>query len=172
MAEDFLPERILAVLVEHEVVFVLIGGMGAAAHGSPLPTEDVDVTPEGSRSNLTRLAKALRALDARSRHPDLPEGLAFSCDATALAAAIFWNLTTPFGDLDISFTPAASTGYASLASGAVVIDFHGVPVQLASLADIVASKAAANRPKDQRALPVLRELLAAQTRARAGRTPP
>lgn len=170
MAEDFLPERILAVLVEHEVLFVLIGGMGAAAHGSPVPTRDVDVTPEASRENLNRLALALRALDARVRHPDIPEGLAFSCDATSLVAAVFWNLTTPFGDLDISFTPAGSTGYASLAPAAVVVDFRGVPVQLASLADIVASKAAANRPKDQRALPVLRELLAAQTRARAGRS--
>lgn len=172
LADDFLPERILTVLVEHEVVFVLIGGLGAAAHGSPLPTEDVDVTPEASGANLDRLATALRALEARVRHPDIPEGLPFSCDATSLAAAIFWNLTTPFGDLDISFTPAASTGYASLAPGAVVIDFRGVPVQLASLADIVASKTAANRPKDLRALPVLRELLAAQTRARAGRTSP
>ncbi len=172
LPEDFLPERILAVLVEHEVVFVLIGGLAAVAHGSPLLTEDVDVTPEASRETLTRLAAALRALDARIRHPEIPEGLAFSCDATSLAAAIFWNLTTPFGDLDISFTPAASTGYASLAPSAVVVDFRGVPLQLASLADIVDSKAAANRPKDQRALPVLRELLAAQTRARAGRTPP
>ena len=177
MAEDFLPERILAVLVEHDVVFVLIGGMGAAAHGSPVPTRDVDVTPEASPGNLTRLAEALRALHARIRHPrpvvgDGPEGLAFSYDATSLAAAAFWNLTTSFGDLDIAFTPAASTGYSSLAPAAVVIDFRGVPVQLAGLADIVASKAAADRPKDQRALPVLRELLAAQTRARAARPQP
>lgn len=167
--DDFVPERILGVLVEHHVLFVLIGGMGAAAHGSPLPTRDVDVTPEASRPNLDRLADALRALEARVRHPDIPEGLAFSCDATSLAAAIFWNLTTPFGDLDISFTPAGTTGYGSLAVDAGRIDFRGVTVQLASLEAIVRSKAAANRPKDQRALPVLRELLAAQTLARAGR---
>jgi hypothetical protein len=172
LASDFVPERILGVLVEHDVHFVLIGGMGAVAHGSPLPTRDVDVTPDASRENLGRLADALRALEARIRHPDIPEGLAFSCDATSLAAAIFWNLTTPYGDLDISFTPAGTTGYGSLAADAEQFTFRGVAVQLASLESIVRSKTAANRPKDQRALPVLRELLAAQTRARAARGTP
>jgi hypothetical protein len=158
----FLPERILGVLVEHGVQFVLIGGMGAVAHGSPLPTFDVDVTPEASATNLDRLAEALRALDARIRHPDISEGLPFSCDATSLASAIFWNLTSPFGDLDISFVPAGTTGYAGLATDATRVDFRGVTVQLATLADIVRSKNAANRDKDRRALPVLRELLAQQ----------
>ena len=51
-----------------------------------------------------------------------------------------------------------------------MIDFRDIPVQLAGLADVVDSTA--NRPKDQRALPVQRELLAAQTRARAGRPRP
>lgn len=162
MPDVFVPERILAALVEHDVQFVLIGGLAAVAHGSPLPTRAVDVTPESSAANLDRLAAALRALDARVRHPDIPEGLPFACDATSLAAAIFWNLTTPHGDLDISFTPAGTTGYASLAEAAGRIDFRGVTVQLASLADIVRSKAAADRPKDHRALPVLRELLAQQ----------
>lgn len=167
MPDDFVPERILGALVDHGVAFILIGGMAAIVHGSPLPTEDVDVTPEASEANLGRLAAALRTLDARVRHPDIPDGLPFSCDATSLAAAIFWNLTTPYGDLDISFTPAATSGFASLDGDASDIVFRGVAVRLASLADIVASKAAANRPKDQRALPVLRELLAAQRQGRS-----
>lgn len=163
MPEDFAPERILAVLIEHDVQFVLIGGLAAVAHGSPLLTEDVDVTPEASAANLDRLAQALRALDARVRHPD---GLPFSCDATSLAAATFWNLTTPYGDLDISFTPAGTTGYSSLTLDAGRFVFRGVSVQLASLDAIVRSKAAANRPKDHRSLPVLRELLAQQRERR------
>ncbi len=39
---------------------------------------------------------------------------------------------------------------------------------VASLADIIRSKQAANRPKDQRVLPVLREILAARFTARDG----
>lgn len=166
MPEPFSPERILAVLVEHEVDFVLIGGLAAVAHGSPLLTEDVGITPEVSEANLDRLARALRALEARVRHPDIPEGLPFSCDATSLAAAIFWNLTTPYGDLDISFTPAGTAGFSSLLSESALLSFRGVTVRLASLDAVVRSKAAADRPKDHRALPVLRELLAQQRERR------
>ena len=50
---------------------------------------------------------------------------------------------------------------------AVEVTVRGVPVLLASLADIVRSKDAAGRDKDRRALPVPRELLARETRRRA-----
>lgn len=172
MAEIFDPAPILEALVARRVQFVLIGGFAARLHGSPLPTEDVDVTPEMSTENLTRLSDALRDLGARVRHPDIPEGLPFAHDAASLAGSVFWNLTTAHGDLDLCFTPAGTTGYPTLAAESVRLRISGVDVTVASLADIVRSKDAANRPKDHRALPVLRELLAAQTLARAARGRP
>lgn len=166
MAELFDPTPILEALVAREVQFVVIGGFAARLHGSPLPTEDVDITPAMTPDNLSRLLQALRDLGARVRHPDLPEGLPFAHDATSLAGSVFWNLTTAHGDLDLSFTPPGTTGYGSLAPEAVRLRIGAVEVAIASLADIVRSKAAANRPKDQRALPVLRELLAQQRERR------
>jgi len=172
VSDVFEPEGIVAALLAREVVFVVIGGFAARLHGSPLLTGDIDVTPERSAENLTRLSGALRDLDARVRHPDIPEGLPFGHDATSLAASIFWNLTTRHGDLDISFTPAGTEGYPDLAVSAMTISIGAVLFPVASLADIVRSKNAANRDKDRRALPVLRELLAAQTLARAARDRP
>lgn len=166
MAEVFDPAPILEALVADGVRFVVIGGFAARLHGSPLPTEDVDVTPEMTEENLARLSRALRALEARVRHPEVPEGLPLAHDATSLASAVFWNLTTRHGDLDLSFTPAGTTGYASLAPDAVRLRIGSVEVAIASLADIVRSKDAADRPKDRRALPVLRELLAHQRERR------
>jgi hypothetical protein len=52
---------------------------------------------------------------------------------------------------------------------------RGVDVRVASLADIVRSKDAAGRTKDKLVLPVLRELVAEETKARAAgrqRRPP
>lgn len=158
----FDPEPILRELVEHQVKFVVIGGMAAYYQGSPLPTTDVDVTPATAPENLARLSDALRALQARVRHPDVPAGLPFAHDATSLAGSIFWNLVTPYGDLDVSFTPAGTNGYPDLAPSAGVVVLNGTTVPVASLADVVRSKDAADRPKDRRALPVLRELLARQ----------
>ncbi len=74
---------------------------------------------------------------------------------------------TPHGDLDISFVPNGTTGYADLATDAADVECFGLVVPVASLADVIRSKQAANRPKDQRVLPVLREILASRfSRAR------
>lgn len=151
---------LLATLERHGVSYVLIGGMAAVAHGSPFPTEDVDITPQADAENLARLSDALTELDARVRSDEVPEGLPFSHDATSLAAAGVWNLTTKYGDLDISLIPSGTTGYDDLRRDASPTELLGVIVSVASLADVIRSKQAANRPKDQRVLPALREILA------------
>jgi hypothetical protein len=157
---DLDPGPILSVLLEHGVEFVVIGGLAAAAHGSVLPTYDIDIVPSSSGDNLQRLSAALRELRARVRTDAVEGGLPFDHDADSLAAAKVWNLTTSHGDLDISFVPSGTDGYSDLVQGASEEPFFGVVVRIASLADVIRSKQAANRPKDQRVLPTLREILA------------
>ena len=164
--ERFRPREILAVFERHQVDYVLIGGFAAVVHGSPIPTADVDITPEASAANLTRLSAALTELAARARAEGVEDGVPFGHDADSLAAVGVWNLTTAYGDLDISFVPTGTQGYSDLRRDAVEVTLRGVRVPLASLADIVRSKAAAGRPRDLRALPVLRELLARQGHGR------
>jgi hypothetical protein len=153
---------ILAVLLEHKVRFVVIGGIAAVVHGSPFPTEDIDITPQAGVENLARLSDALRELDARIRTSAVPEGLAFAHDAESLAAATVWNLQTKYGDLDLSFVPNGTAGYDDLVRDATDVAAYDLVVPVASLADVIRSKQAANRPKDQRVLPVLREILASR----------
>lgn len=155
---------VLGALRRHDVKFVLIGGMAAVVHGSPFPTEDIDVTPERSGDNLARLSEALRDLGAKVRVPDSDDGLPFGHGAGSLAGVSVWNLTTQHGDLDISFVPNGTDGYDDLVREASETHVFGLTVMVASLADIIRSKQAANRPKDQRVLPTLRELLASRYR--------
>jgi len=152
-------ERLFATLHRHKVVYILIGGLAAVFHGSPFPTEDADITPDTDAANLTRLVAALRELNARIRTESAPEGVPFACDAQTLAAAQTWNLITDVGDLDIAFQPAGTRGYPDLHRGAVQAELYASTVEIASLGDVIRSKQAANRPKDQRVLPTLRELL-------------
>jgi hypothetical protein len=167
MAEAFDGQAMLEVLQRHSVDFVVVGGFAAVVHGSPIPTRDVDVTPRRSTGNLASLSAALTELDARVRAEGAPEeGIPFANDASSLGAVETWNLMTRFGDLDITFTPSGTTGYDDLRREAVEVSLRGTPVLIASLADVVRSKSAANRDKDRRALPVLRELLARQRRDR------
>jgi len=155
--------RLLDVLHRHKVAYVLIGGLAAVYHGSPFPTEDADITPQTDRVNLERLAAALADLDARIRTESEPAGLPFPCDADSLAARKTVNLTTAAGDLDLTFEPAGTAGYDDLRRDATHTELYGVTVQIASLADVIRSKQAANRPKDQRVLPTLREILSRRT---------
>ena len=156
---DLDPRSILSTLAEHGVEFVVIGGLAAAAHGSIIPTYDVDIVPRSSVDNLTRLSSALRQLEARIRSDAVEDGLPFDHDAESLAAVTVWNLTTRHGDLDITFMPSGTQGYQDLIRDAHEEPFFGVVVHIASLADVIRSKQAASRPKDLRVLPLLRELL-------------
>jgi len=168
MAGTFDPERILKTLGRHQVRYVLIGGMAATLHGSPLVTTDVDITPERARDNLQRLSAALKELDARIRTSAVEGGLAFDHDGESLGAADIWNLTTVAGDFDITFKPAGTEGYSDLKRAARPLAFLDVTVSVASLSDVVRSKEAAGREKDQRSLPTLRRLLEAEEDERPG----
>ena len=154
------PLAILEALARHGVRYVLIGGVAANVHGYPLPTEDVDITPELSEANYRRLAEALRELHARLRTGTDPDGVPFDVSAEALKRAAVWTLVTDLGDLDIVTEPAGTRGYRDLRRDAVDIEFEpALRVAVASLPDIIRSKEASGRPKDQAALPALRATL-------------
>lgn len=158
MPAPFDPERLLTVLGEHDVDFVLIGGLAAALHGSPTTTNDADICPRRDRANLERLAASTRALGARIRTDAVPDGLAFDCSADFFAAVDLVNLTTSAGDLDVAFRPSGWSGYDELAASAVGYDIDGRVVLVASLDDVIHSKESADRPKDRAVLPILRAL--------------
>ncbi|MBX7068553.1 MAG: hypothetical protein K1X38_04130 [Microthrixaceae bacterium] len=161
MSGRFDPERVFEVLQRHDVEYVLIGGLAAVAHGSPLPTTDVDVTPDRRRENLDRLAGALRELEARIRTTD-PDGVVFPVDGAFLAAQPrMLNLTTAAGDVDLTFVPAGfEGGFDDLCVESDPVELvDGVIVRVATLRAIIRSKEAADREKDRRALPYLRALL-------------
>jgi len=164
---ELAPDKLLGVLREHGVHFVLVGGYAAVIHGSPYVTTDVDVVPERTEENLERLSGALDAMHARVWTAAEPEGLPFGHDARSLLDVNVWNLVTDHGRLDLTFVPSGTTGYGDLARDAVDLKILGVDVVVASLADIIRSKEAAGREKDRLVLPVLRRLLEEGPRGQA-----
>ncbi len=152
------PERLIRILAQHEVRYVLIGALAARLQGFPRLTADADITPERSPENLERLAAALRELAARVYTESIPEGLAFDCSGSALARAPLWNLVTSAGRLDVVFLPAGTEGFEDLRRAAVRFEVFGAELFAASLPDIIRSKQAADRPQDRQDVVVLREL--------------
>jgi predicted nucleotidyltransferase len=154
----FDPRGVLEVLAHHEVRFIVIGAVAAIFHGYPLSTQDLDVTPSRAPDNLERLARALQELDARLR-VSRGRALPFPIDAAMLSRGEIWTLTTKAGPLDLVYFPAGTRGYDDLQRDAREIDIGGATVTVASLADVIRSKEAANRPKDIAQLPALRQTL-------------
>jgi hypothetical protein len=155
----FRPEAIFEALADHGVRFVLIGGFAAMLHGSPYATFDVDVVPSVDPANLTALSNALKAIHARVWTNDEPDGLAFDHSGGSLARSKIWNLVTDHGRLDITFEPSGTAGFDDLRRDSVSLAVGGHSIDVASLADVIRSKQAAGRMKDQLVLPVLREIL-------------
>lgn len=128
------------------------------AQGSPIPTEDVDITPARDRENLERLATALRELGAKLRTPK--DAVELPVEGPFLNVGEVWTLTTAYGNLDISFIPSGTRGYEDLQRNAVELELApGLTVNVASLADVIRSKQAAGRLKDLGQLPALRQTL-------------
>lgn len=147
------------ILARHDVRYVLIGGLAATLHGSPLTTGDVDICPCVDRNNLERLAAALDELKARIHSGREADGVEFIADAEFLSRADVWNLVTQFGRLDIWYRPTGTQGYDDLRRDAVVFELDDVEIQAASLTDVIRSKEATGRERDRQALPTLRRLL-------------
>ena len=154
----FDPERLINSLSHHRVKFVLIGALAARLHGFPRLTADADITPADDKRNLERLAAALEDLDAKVYTESVPEGLVFDRSAAALSRATMWNLVTNAGRLDIAFLPAGTKGYEDLAKGAEHFEAFGVRFLAASLDDIIRSKSATGRAKDEDDVVILRAL--------------
>ncbi len=154
------PDEILEVLERHHVLYVVIGGLAAELRGSPYVTRDVDVTPARTRENFTRLAAALKELDAKLRVPDLEEPLVIPLDERTFGQWTTWTFVTKHGYLDIALLPDGTRGYDDLRRSATREQITDtVTIFVAALADVIRSKEAAGREKDRAVLPILRQVL-------------
>lgn len=149
----FRPTQALATLARHEVRFVVVGGVAAAAHGSPSLTGDLDICYARAPEDLERLAEALRTLHARLRGADAD--VPFVLDARTLAAGDHFTFATDAGDLDCLGIPAGTKGYEELVANAVEVDLDGVHVHMAAIGDLIRMKRAAGRAKDRAELEIL-----------------
>lgn len=155
----FDPVSICRILNEEKVDYVVIGGFASVILGSPLPTEDIDVLPDRTPDNLSRLAQALTRMNAMIRTEN--EAVPVRLDADFLAnMPVMVNLVTDFGIVDVAFDPAGPLrGYEEWNDDASSEEIAtGLVIRVAALDDIIESKRAANRAKDHRSLPYLESL--------------
>lgn len=145
---EFDLRSLLETLHQHDVSFVVIGGVAVGAHGFVRGTEDLDVVPDPDPDNLKRLTVALEALEAT-----LPTvgGRQFdpSSDAGVIQRGGNVTATTRFGALDVVQLARGVPSYSELDEDAIESDMLGIPVRICSLARLRQMKQAQNRTRDQ-----------------------
>ena len=143
----FDPLAMLDVLGRYDVRYVMIGGLAGRLWGSPTVTNDLDVCYAQERTNLRRLADALRELNARLR--GVAEDVPFLLDDRTLAAGDHFTFVTDAGNLDCLGTPAGTKGYDDLSRTAEPMQIGDRTVQVAAIENLIRMKLAAGRPKDR-----------------------
>jgi len=138
-------ERILRVLAEHGVDYVLIGGLAVQTHGHVRTTIDADLIPAPDPANLERLAAALRSLDAEILNvgeEDTP------IDAKMLPRATIWQFATRDGGVDVMHEVPGGRPYAELSKRALHVQLGEIDVPVVDLDDLIRMKLARGRPTD------------------------
>jgi hypothetical protein len=132
-------------LVRQDVAFLVVGLASAALQGAPAVTQDIDLwfrdlADPGIRRALEKVGAAY--VPQIGVNPPM-----FAGSGVAL--------------FDIVLNMDGLRSFDEEARGAIEVSLGGVSIKLLPLERIIASKKAANRPKDRLSLPVLKSALIA-----------
>lgn len=131
-------------LAAEKLEAVLIGNAAAAVQGAPVTTLDFDFMFRDTATNMAKLKRLAKRLDAVILRPFYP-------------VSRLYRLTSDATGLQADFMPVIHgvRSFESLRSRAVVIEIDGRSLLAASLDDIIKSKRAAGRDRDLAVLPIL-----------------
>ena len=149
--------RLIRVLADANVEFILVGGLAANSHGSARVTTAVDVVYARSKDNIGRLVRALAPLKPYLR--GAPPGLPFDWSEATLRAGLNFTLTTVEGPIDLLGGIVGGGDYDDLLPHSSTVRAFGRDIRLLDLPWLIKVKRAAGRPKDLEAIAELEALL-------------
>ncbi len=145
-------EKLLALLAERSIRFVVVGGVAVAIQGYVRLTEDVDILVDGASGNIERMLKVLSGYGegfARELSAD---------DFTDQEGAIRIVEETEQMQIDI-FTLISGQRFAEVFRDADQVEIDGHVIAVASKRSLIAWKEQSQREKDRLDAIALRQLL-------------
>ena len=136
----------LSALDQHNVKYVLVGGVAVVAHGSTLMTQDLNILYQVEPINVQRLLDALSELDAYVYND--PRRLRFGFDHLNNRGH---HLTeTKAGRIDALGAMGLNSDifYEHVIDDAIGLNVFGIEVKCLSLDRLIAVKKELNRPRD------------------------
>jgi hypothetical protein len=143
--QDFHPlqaEEIASAFLTESVEYLFIGKSGAILLGYPGTTQDVDIFPARSAENGRRIVAALRKIGFE---------IGTELEREIIVGKDFVQIKTGPFDVDLVFAPDGIASFTEAKARSLTESIFRV----ANLRDIIASKRASGRQKDQIELPLL-----------------
>jgi len=154
-------EKVLRELNAKGVRYVVAGGIAVNLHGVPRATYDLDILLHLERSNVAKLAGAMKRLGYRPRAPvSLAEVTLKNLERWArekhLKAFSFKNPKTPYEEVDVILD--SPLDFERVCERAVRLTAEGVVIPLISLDDLIALKKHSKRLQDLADVEALRKV--------------
>lgn len=131
------------------VEFVVVGGVAANLHGSPLLTADLDICCPMNEQNMQRLLDAIGPLNPVWFDP---RRIRLSRDSAELAKFRMMLLLTDLGRLDVLKEVTPIGEFPAVAAESQLFHVGGTPTRVLTIDALIRAKAAVGREKDKKGL--------------------
>ncbi|HNM06229.1 MAG TPA: hypothetical protein PKK05_25145 [Leptospiraceae bacterium] len=142
-------EKMIRLLDENQIEYILIGGFAGAIHGSARLTSDIDIVYKRSKDNIQKLVNALKNHKPYLR--GAPEGLPFVFDEKTLESGLNFTLTTDIGYIDL-LAEVPGGNYDNILPDTIFVDVYNHKICCVNLERLIQLKRASGRPKDLEAI--------------------
>ena len=147
--------KILEVLNQHQVDYIIVGGVAAVIHGAPTTTFDLDALVRLDQANAERLDRALSQLEARFREHQQT----IRPTVKDILAGGHLLLMTRAGPLDVLGYIGAGQRYEDLLGNSSEVRLSLGSLRVLDLEALIAEKKRMGRAKDNAAVELLEEVL-------------
>ena len=138
--------QVLAALRTVKLEAIIVGNVAAILQGAPVTTQDIDLLVRSTPRNNEKIVALGRLLGARARR------------ISSLTRTL--RIDLPGGTIDLLFDEiSGGLSFQSLRARSLRLPLMSEQAVVARLEDVIASKTAADRPKDRAQLPTLLDTL-------------
>ncbi len=148
-------QRILEILDEHGVEYIVVGGVAAVLRGAPVTTFDIDTLVKVDIENAKRIVAALTELDARFREHE--RELRPTLEDVQAGGHLL--LLTDSGPLDVLGFVGGGKRYEDVIAAAPLLRIGELAVHVLELESLIEEKKTLARPKDKAVLALLESVL-------------
>lgn len=149
--------KILKLLLQNRVEFILVGGLAAVTYGASTMTQDVDVCFSFHAENVEAILRALRRIHPRVR---AGSGIVSLYEYTVERLCRLRNLylKTDWGELDLLGEIKGVGNFEEVKKTSIEVTLFDHACRILSIDSLIQSKQAMNRPKDKQVVLELKVL--------------